>query len=42
MLVGSTTILVELKDDLDLIWKAPKREGNSLLAILRARILSLA
>ena len=41
MLVGATTILVELQDDLDLIWKAPKREGNSLLAILRARILSL-
>ena len=41
MLVGATTILVELQDDLDLIWKAPKREGNSFVAILRARILSL-
>ena len=41
MLVGATTILVELQDDLDLIWKAPKREGSSLSAILRARILSL-
>ena len=41
MLVGATTILVELQDDLDLIWKAPKRAGSSLLAILRARILSL-
>ncbi len=41
MLVGATTILVELQDDLDLIWKVPKRGGSSLLAILRARILSL-
>ena len=41
MLVGATTILVELQDDLDYIWKAPKRKGSSLLAILRARILSL-
>jgi membrane protein len=42
MLVGVTTLLVELQDDLDLIWKAPKRSGNSLLSLLRARILSLA
>jgi membrane protein len=41
MLVGATTILVELQDDLDHIWKAPRREGSSLLAIIRARILSL-
>lgn len=41
MLVGVTTLLVELQDDLDLIWKAPKRSGNSLLSLLRARILSL-
>jgi membrane protein len=41
MLVGVTTLLVELQDDLDLIWKAPKRSGNSLWSLLRARILSL-
>ena len=41
MLVGATTILVEVQDDLDHIWKAPRREGSSLRAILRARILSL-
>ena len=41
MLIGATTILVEVQDDLDHIWKAPKREGSSLLAMLRARILSL-
>jgi membrane protein len=41
MLVGATTVVVELQDDLDHIWKAPKRGGSSLLAILRARILSL-
>lgn len=41
MLVGATTVLVELQDDLDHIWKAPPREGNGFLAILRARVLSL-
>lgn len=41
MLIGATTILVELQDDLDHIWKAPRRAGSGLLSILRARILSL-
>lgn len=41
MLVGATTVLVELQDDLDHIWKAPKRTGSSLLSMLRARVLSL-
>ena len=41
MLIGATTILVELQDDLDVIWKAPKRGGSSLMAIVRARIVSL-
>jgi membrane protein len=41
MIVGATTILVEVQDDLDAIWKAPRRAGNSLLSMLRARILSL-
>ncbi len=41
MLVGATTILVELQDDLDQIWHAPKRAGNGLWSLLRARILSL-
>ncbi|MGE5739685.1 MAG: YihY/virulence factor BrkB family protein [Betaproteobacteria bacterium] len=41
MLIGATTILVELQDDLDAIWKAPKRGGSSLVTIVRARIVSL-
>jgi len=41
MLVGATTIVVELQDDLDCIWDAPKRAGNSWLTMLRARVLSL-
>ncbi|MBA3506571.1 MAG: YihY/virulence factor BrkB family protein [Betaproteobacteria bacterium] len=41
MLVGATTVLVELQDDLDQIWEAPRRAGSGLLSILRARILSL-
>lgn len=40
MLVGATTILVELQDDLDLIWQAPRRPGNGILTMLRARVLS--
>ncbi|MGE5101766.1 MAG: YihY/virulence factor BrkB family protein [Deltaproteobacteria bacterium] len=41
MLVGATTLLVELQDDLDHIWKAPARPGSGLLSLLRARLLSL-
>jgi|SRR5689334_16488261 len=41
MVVGATTVLVELQDDLDRIWKAPQREGSGLLAMVRARVLSL-
>jgi membrane protein len=41
MLVGATTILVELQDDLDYIWQAPRRPGNTFLTILRARVVSL-
>ena len=41
MLVGATTLLVELQDDLDYIWKAPPRPGSGLRSLLRARILSL-
>jgi membrane protein len=41
LLVGATTVLVELQDDLDLIWKAPKRAGSGLFSLFRARMLSL-
>src|SRR3982751_6480679 len=41
MLIAATTIVVELQDDLDYIWKAPKRAGNTWVTMLRARILSL-
>lgn len=41
LLVGATTVLVELQDDLDRIWKVPPRQGGSLWWILRARFLSL-
>lgn len=41
MLVGATTIVVELQDDLDHIWKAPKRTGSDWVTMLRARVLSL-
>jgi len=41
MLVGATSVLVELQDDLDHIWRAPPRSGNGLLSILKSRVLSL-
>jgi membrane protein len=40
LFVGATTVLVELEDDLDYIWKAPRRHESGLVALLRARLLS--
>jgi membrane protein len=40
-LVGATTLVVELQDDLNYIWKAPTRPGSGLVSLVRARILSL-
>jgi membrane protein len=40
-LVGATTLVVELQDDLNYIWNAPTRPGSGLVSLLRARILSL-
>jgi membrane protein len=40
-LVGATTLVVELQDDLDYIWKALERQGSGLVSLLRARVLSL-
>ena len=41
LLIGATTVLVELQDDLDYIWKAPPRSGSGVARILRARLLSI-
>jgi membrane protein len=41
MLIGATTLVVELQDDLDYIWKAPTRRGSSLVSLLRARVRAL-
>jgi membrane protein len=40
LLVGATTVLVEIETDLDRIWEAPPREGNGLMSLLRGRLLS--
>jgi membrane protein len=40
LLIGATTVLVELETDLDRIWEAPPRQGNGLVSVLRARLLS--
>jgi len=41
LLVGATTVFGELQDALDRIWRAPKRPGNGLWALLCTRLLSL-
>ncbi len=40
LLIGATTVLVELETDLDRIWEAPPRQGNGLVSLLRGRLLS--
>jgi membrane protein len=41
LLVGATTVLVELQADLDRIWRAPRRAGNSVSKLLRSHTISL-
>ncbi len=41
LLVGATSVFGELQDALDRIWRAPKRTGNGMWALLRTRLLSL-
>lgn len=40
LLVGATTVFVELQDDLDLIWKTEKRTGSGIWNFIRSRLLS--
>jgi membrane protein len=40
-LVAATTLVVEVQDDLDYLWKAPARPGSSWATLLRARLLAL-
>ncbi len=40
LLVGATTVLVELENDLDRIWEAPPRHESGLITMLRERLLS--
>ncbi|HVE49395.1 MAG TPA: YihY/virulence factor BrkB family protein [Casimicrobiaceae bacterium] len=41
LLIGATSVFVELQDALDRIWRAPVRAGRSgLWALIRARLLS--
>ena len=40
LLVGATSVFVELQDALDRIWRAPKRTKLGILSLLRARLLS--
>ncbi len=40
LLLGATSVLVELESDLDRIWEAPPREGNGLVSLVRVHVLS--
>jgi membrane protein len=40
LLVGATTVLVELENDLDRIWEAAPREQNGLVSLVRVRLIS--
>jgi membrane protein len=40
LLIGATTVLVELEDDLNRIWEAPAREESGLVMLVRQRLLS--
>ena len=41
LLVGATSVLVELQKGLDTIWDAPARKGRGIMRILRSRATSL-
>ena len=40
LLIGATTVLVELETDLDRIWEAPPREESGLISFIRVRLIS--
>ncbi len=40
LFIGATTVFAELQDDLDRIWRAPRRKQAGVLVLLRARLLS--
>lgn len=40
LLIGATSVFIELQDALDRIWRAPKRHKSGLGSLLRARLLS--
>jgi membrane protein len=42
LLVGATTVLVEIENDLDRIWEAPPRKESGLVTLLRVRLLSFS
>jgi membrane protein len=42
MLVGSTSVFIELKNTLDQIWRAEAKKGWGIWSFIRARLLSFA
>lgn len=40
LIIGATTVFVELQDDLDRIWKAEQRTGSGIWNFIRTRMLS--
>ena len=41
LLIGASTVVIEMQNDLDLIWRAPKRADEGFWPLLRARLLAL-
>jgi membrane protein len=42
LVVGATTVIVELQNDLDRIWHAPAQQGSGILSLLWSRLASFA
>lgn len=40
LLIGASTVVIEMQNDLDLIWRAPKRANEGFWPLLRARLLA--
>jgi membrane protein len=41
LLLGATTALVEMQDSLDIIWRAPRAKGSTLVLMLRSRLMTI-
>lgn len=42
LLIGASSVVIELQNDLNRIWHAPERRGSSYSTLIRARLLAFA